>query len=222
MSKENFDLLGRIVSMLATIPQAWGVLVDLCEKLASPAGQEWQTELAKFLRREPAWPRRWRVGEDGIIYVTVISRGRTGEQWIEHFKQKGTYTGDNTKSILLSPDFKPTSGVKYEVAILPGCLFENNERLTQNIREKAECRKLSTPNAELACLIRDTFADKEIKEIGFHWIITMHEPINDSVGRPLFLGTARDGGSCLDVYYGGPGYCWVSGYGFAFVSQVSS
>ena len=53
--KQNFDLLGRLVTSLMTIPQYWGILVDLAEKLDSQQGETWAKEFAKFLRKEATW-----------------------------------------------------------------------------------------------------------------------------------------------------------------------
>lgn len=48
-------MLGKIVNLLATIPDRIGVILDLTEKLASNAGAEWYENLRKFLRKEPCW-----------------------------------------------------------------------------------------------------------------------------------------------------------------------
>ena len=223
MSNQKFDLLGRIVALLATISQAWGVLADLCEKLSSPAREEWQAELARFLRKEPTWVRRWRE-ENGMIYFTVVSNGRTGQQWIDYFEENGIRIGEYAKSLLLSPDFKSTTGIKYEIAVLKGELFDNDNRVTSRIRTEAGTRKLAKPEAEVACLIREMFSDdEEIKAMGLSWIITMHEPIKDSDGNLNLLGADRRGdGSWLRAYCGKPDGCWGRDDGFAFVSQVSS
>ncbi|MEK7636692.1 MAG: hypothetical protein AAB362_03325, partial [Patescibacteria group bacterium] len=75
--------------------------------------------------------------------------------------------------------------------------------------------------AELACLIREKFTDKEIEAMGLWYIVAMHEPINDSDGGPSLLGADRYGdGRWLSAYYGRPGIGWSRDYGFAFaVSQ---
>jgi hypothetical protein len=123
--------------------------------------------------------------------------------------------------VLRSPDFKPTSGVTTEVAVLKGMLFEDNDRITKKIRAEADKRKLSKPNAELACLIREKFTDKEIEAMGLWYIVAMHEPINDSGGEPSLLNASRyDVGRWLGAYYGRPGSRWGRDSGFAFaVSQ---
>lgn len=180
----------------------------------------------RFLRDELSVSeptRSWRE-EDGVIYFSVTSDGTTGEGWITRLESKGFRVGDYAKQVLRSPDFKPTNGVTIEVAVLKGMLFEDQSRITSKIRAEADKRKLSKPNAELACLIRKKFTDKEIEAMGLRYIVAMHEPINDSDGDPNLLSADRDsGGRWLDAYYGRPDDRWGRDDGFAFaVSQVSS
>ena len=180
----------------------------------------------RFLRDELSVSeptRSWRE-EDGVIYFSVTSDGTTGEDWITRLESKGFRVGDYAKQVLRSPDFKPTNGVTTEVAVLKGMLFEDNDRITKKIRAEADKRKLSKPNAELACLIREKFTDKEIEAMGLWYIVAMHEPINDSGGDPFLLIADRGfGGRWLSACGGRPGDRWgrVSGFAFA-VSQVSS
>ena len=178
----------------------------------------------KFLRgevtvSEPA--RNWRE-HDGVIYFTVISDGTTGSEWITRFEQKGIRLSDYAKSLLLSPDFRPTSGIVYQIAVLKGMLFNDNERFTKNIRQEAGNRQLTKPSPEVACLIRWIFTDEEIKAMGLDWITAMHEPIKDSAGDLILLSTdCDDDDSWLDAYYVNPDRKWNRRRGFAFVvSQV--
>ncbi len=166
--------------------------------------------------------RSWRE-EDGVIYFSVTSDGTTGEDWIKRLEGNGFRVGDYAKQVLRSPDFKPTSGVTTEVAVLKGMLFEDNDRITKKIRAEADKRKLSKPNAELACLIREKFTDKEIEQMGLWYIVAMHEPINDSVGAPSLLYAYRGyDGRWLYAYFVRPDSWWLRVSGFAFaVSQVS-
>ncbi|PKM91528.1 hypothetical protein CVU82_02955 [Candidatus Falkowbacteria bacterium HGW-Falkowbacteria-1] len=179
----------------------------------------------RFLRGETLVSepeKKWRE-ENGIIYFSLTSDGATGEQWIIRLESKDFRVSDYAKSILCSKSFKPTNGVTYEIAVLKGEIFSDNDRITKNIRKEAKNRKLSTPNAEAACLFREKFSDKELEAMGLYWIVVMHEPIKDSDGDPLLLSAGRDGsGSWLDADCGGSGSRWVRGGGFAFVlSQVS-
>lgn len=182
--------------------------------------------LSKFLRgelivSEPI--QRWRE-RDGVIYLSLVSDGKTGPEWIAYLESKGLFISNYAKQLLLSPDFKPTNGVIYEIAILKGMLFENSERTTKNIRAEAEKRSLLKPNIEIACLIRANFSDEELEAMGLYWIVTMHEPIKDSDVVPFLLSTYRIAyGSWLGAYCGLPDRKWDRDFGFAFVvSQVSA
>lgn len=182
----------------------------------------------KFLRGELSVSeptRNWRE-EDGVIYFSVTSDGTTGEEWIARLEGKGSRVGDHAKSVLRSADFKPTTGITTEVAVLKGMLFEDNDRITKKIRtEAAANRKLETPTAEIACLIRELFTDEEIKAMGLTWIAAMHEPIKDSDSGPRLLVAYRSsvGGSWLRTCCVKPDDRWVRESGFAFaVSQVGT
>lgn len=223
MSNDKFDLLGRLIALLTTISQAWGVLVDFAEKLNSKEGPRWAEEFARFLRKEPTWIRRW-YEEDGVIYFEVTSDGTSGPAWIERLEKKGFLLSKWAKYLLNSPDFKASkAGTLYKIAVLKGIMFSDNDRITSKIRVEAERRKLEKPNAEVACLIREMFSDEELEAMGLWWIVVFHESIKDSDGDSRLLGTYRNGdGGWLDTCCDRPGYGWVYYGGFAFVApQVS-
>jgi hypothetical protein len=197
----------------------WGTMEAVINKLGG------LDNVQRFLRGELSVSepiRSWRE-EDGVIYFSVTSDGTTGEDWINRLEGNGFRVGDYAKQVLRSPDFKPTNGVTTEVAVLKGMLFEDNDRITKKIRAEADKRKLSKPNAELACLIRGKFTDKEIEAMGLWYIVAMHEPINDSDGGPGLLSADRgDVGRWLNAYRGRPGLRWYRDGGLAFaVPQVS-
>jgi len=161
--------------------------------------------------------RNWHE-QDGVIYLSVTSDGTTGPEWIERLEGKGFRLRDYAKNVLLSPDFKSTSGVTTEIAMLKGMLFEDQNRITSKIRAEADKRKLTTPNAELACLIRENFSDEQLEQMGLWYIVTMHEPIKSSDGVPRLLNALRRGDGCwLGADYGKPDGGWNRGGGFAFV-----
>ena len=167
---------------------------------------------------------KWTRDADGVIYFTVVSNGKTGEEWIVHLNGKGLPVGSYAQSVLRHKNFKPTkAGTVHQIGVLPGKLFSDNDRITKNIRGNAKKRKMTDPHAEVACLIRDMFSDEEIKEMGLDWIITMHEPIPDSDGDPGVLGARRFLGYGLDACDGDPDDRWYCGDGFAFsVPQVGA
>lgn len=175
-----------------------------------------------FIAPEAKSERAWRK-ENGIIYLSVTSDGTTGPEWINRLVQKGfPLLSPQAKYLLCSSDFKPTSGVTIEIAILPGTLWNYNERITRVIRAEAAARKLLSPNAETACLIREMFSDEEMEAMWPRRIVTMHEPIKDSNGGPFLLGANCDGcGRWLLAYYGHPACWWSRDDGFAFAVSSS-
>ena len=199
---------------MSKYPKTLGRIEAVWNKLGGEDGVD------RFLRDELSVSeptRSWRE-EDGVIYFSVTSDGTTGEDWIKRLEGNGFRVGDYAKQVLRSPDFKPTNGVLTEVAVLKGTLFEDNDRVTKKIRAEADKRKLTKPNAELACLIRELLADKEIEAMGLWYIVAMHEPINDFDGDPHLLCADRGGdGRRLNACGGGPLDEWCRDDGFAFV-----
>ncbi len=220
MDKQTGKFIARIAENLpdmeSDLMQNW---IDRPKKL-----QEFLRGLCPSVS-EPA--RSWRE-ENGVIYFSVVSDGTTGEDWITRLESKGFRIGDYAKRVLRSPDFQPAKGITTQVAVLKGTLFTDNDRITKNIRDRAyagtftQGRKLSDPNPEVACLIRENFSDEDLKVMGFWWLVAMHEPIKDSDGDPGLLDAYRNDDGCwLGAYCGSPGGRWSRLSGFAFaVSQV--
>lgn len=203
-----------------------GQLDSALMKIGQDAGMGTAEGIRAFLSGELIISRPsclWRE-QDGVIYFSVTSDNTTGLQWIERLEKKKFRVSDYAKILLRSPDFEPTSGVTYHIAVIKGMFFEDKDRITKNIRAGAEKRNWQKPNAEVACLIREKFSDKELEAMGLWWIVTMHEPIKDSYGDLRLLGVSRGGdGRWLRTDYGGPADRWYRDRGFAFVvSQVGA
>jgi hypothetical protein len=148
--------------------------------------------------------------------------GLSGEKWIERLEKGGYKVGDYAKQLLLSKDFKPTKKT-YEIAIIKATEFEGYPT-TQEILAEAKKRGYGNLPADLAPLLRESISDTEIDGMGLWSIVVMHEPINDSVGRPDLLGARRYGdGPWLFAYWVKPDDTWSRDSGFAFaVSQVGT
>ncbi|MFA6340624.1 MAG: hypothetical protein WCX27_00070 [Candidatus Paceibacterota bacterium] len=194
----------------------WGKMEAVINKLGGEDGVD------RFLRDELVVSvpvRSWRE-EDGVIYFTVTSNGKSGKEWIKHFESRKIKISDYAKQLLLSKDFKPSKkGTVSQIALIKGESFSDDDRITSKIRREADRHKMEKSNAEVACLIRDLFTDEEIKAMGLYWIITMHEPIKDSDGAPRLLSMNRDGGGpWFDTYYDRSGFGWGRESGFAFVA----
>jgi hypothetical protein len=170
-------------------------------------------------RRSKAISPSWHE-EDGVIFFSVISDGTTGRDWIKRLEYQGFRLGNDAKAILRSADFKPTSNVRTNVAIIKGLLFEEMKRNTENVRALALERKFSIPDPELLCLMREKFLDNDLMNMGLFWIIGMHTPI-DVDGELRLLGADRiedrEGyGSFVVAYRGQPKATWNRDTGFLF------
>ncbi|MFH1046781.1 MAG: hypothetical protein V1738_00620 [Patescibacteria group bacterium] len=175
----------------------------------------------RFLRGELVVSEAVRVWceRDGVICFSVTSDGTDGEGRIARLEGKGFRMGKYAKKILRSPDFVPTCGVTYDIAVLKGELFADDDRTTAKVRKEAERRGMSAPNAEVACLIREKFSDADLTAMGLTWLVTMHEPIEDSAGGSRLLDANRDdGGRCLTAYHIRPDERCNRDGGFAFVA----
>lgn len=182
-------------------------------------------ELNAFLQRaiEGRWSDNlhW-IEIDGIIYFTLISNGKTGEEWITHLEGKGLPVGNYAKSILRHESFKSTkAGTVHNVAVIKGELFSNNDRITKNIRAYAKNQKMTNLSAEVACLIYDNFTDKEVEGMGLVWIITMHDPIIDLGGGLSILGMDYCVNYRIDAFDNNPDNKWDCDGGFAFAIKKS-
>ncbi len=204
--------MGKYPKTLGRIEAVWNKL----------GGEEGVDRLLRGELTVSAPARQWRE-ENGVIYFSVTSDGTTGKDWITWFENNGIRVSEYARQVLCSRDFKPTSGVTTEVGVLKGELFTDKDRTTDKIRLKAVQSKMILPEAELACLIRRKFTDKDLEAMGLYWIVVMHEPINDSDGDPDLLSAFRgDDGRWLDAFYDYADFRWHRGNGFAFaVSQVS-
>ena len=161
---------------------------------------------------------------DHFKFTLPATDGTTGKDWIERLEGNCFRVGDDAKHVLLLPSFNPTSGVKTEVAVLKGVLFDDNNQIMKKIRAEGALRKFLAPNPEMACLIRENFTDKEIEAMGLWFIAVMHEPVSDSDGGPSLLSAHRYGDArWLSACGGRPVSGWSRKCGFVFaVSQVSS
>jgi hypothetical protein len=164
--------------------------------------------------------------EKGIIHFSVTSDGTNGEEWTTRLVGN---KADYVNPMLRSSSFVPTSGVTYEIAILKGILFENENLCGREIRKEAGRRGLTTPNAEIACLIQEFLMLHVGRAMGLRWVVTMHESIKDASGIPNLLSSYLDDddtwmlySSCDSSSYDDPGVGWGPECGFAFISKCSA
>lgn len=196
-------------------------------RLSNDTAQQWIGDsgalehlVERMLRYQPRYEVR-----DGVIYFTLTSNGKTGEQWVPYLKSRGNRLSRHSESVLRSEDFMPTpAGTIHRGAVLKGELFSEENRITKQIRAEAARRKLNTPHPEIGPLFRDTFSDADIERMGLIGVTVMHDPIIVSDGVACLLRADRHGdGQWLDAAVGYSECRWLRENGFVFsVSQESS
>jgi len=157
-------------------------------------------------------PERAWFEKNGHVCFSVTSNGMTGAEWIQHFYKKRVDLPPQTLEMLRSEHFKPTTNLYTEIVTLRPSFRIDYKRM----RRLGEEYRLITPNIEIACLIRDKFTNKQIKEMGIYSIIVMHEPIDRRILLVEFdyiLGEVLCG-----CHYYDSGETWHRPVGFAFVS----
>ena len=156
--------------------------------------------------------------EDGVITFEVTSDGTTGPERIRRFEKQGFKLSESTKEVLSSEDFSATSSITTTIKVIKGTLFIGNP-LTQEIHDLAKTHGFTKPNAEVACLIRQMFSDEDLKDMGFWWIVVMHEPIEDFDGKLSLLGAGRSlFGFFLSIDSNRQDAPWDDSGGFAFAA----
>ncbi len=169
--------------------------------------------------------QRWTVRADGIIILDALpaTTGITGQQYIDDPTFNKTKWA---KDIMKSKDFWVTAGTIYTLAIIPGSVLSDDQRMLENVRAKADrCGLLhgKAISPEISCLFRKYYSNQEIKQMGLAWLVAMHESIMDSDGDPLLLGTDRhDSSPLLDTDCDHPVGLWDRGDGFVCVSSQES
>ncbi len=153
--------------------------------------------------------KKWREGEDRIIYTTVKAEGITGETWAERL-DKGYRVNGRTRNVLYFAGFTTSKIGTVEVAILKG-----NSLRRQTLQEALRIAKshgLTEPETDIACLLRSEFSDKEIRSMGFSRIV----PVHNLSGHVLVVNTFASCRMLEAIPYQGDSN-WGLGVGFAFV-----
>lgn len=143
-----------------------------------------------------------RQAKEDVVRFSVTSDYTTGREWIPRLKSKGISVNSFSQDLLRSSKFKETNGVTYNVVILRRRIFGKHGLNIRGVFKEAGKRKLSSPNAEVTCLILDKFSEEDFKRLGLDSIVVMHKMIRES-GGDFRLFSIENYASCLDTIHGG-------------------
>lgn len=214
--KQKFDavvstlgtLLELAVNFSAKLKKKGLSLAEALVRLASneKAQDEIVAVLARLVASQQAVKALWTVTSDGTTNAVVLEA--MGRRRVSPW----------AKDVMSKPQFIVTRGQTYRLVIIRGDEFATDvERTTANIRTEAARRRYLTPPAEVVALLGKKFTQEEL---GFSYVVVMHEPILDSDGGPGLLVLYRDSdGEWLYAWDGGPVKQWFRGGVFVFLAS---
>lgn len=199
-----------------------GLWEDLAHKVRK--GVITLNEFALFTQRKN--PFEFERNEHGHIVFIVTGLALTGVEEIERLESIGYRVSDyakqcfmSTKSDSYNKKHRLVAGQSYKIALMPGREIEkDSDRTTTNLRKLGmEKYGYGEPLGGHLPRIRETVSDKQMEEMEFQYISTLHEPIKDSDGGPIVLSADRDdGGRWVSACWDDPGARWRDGGAFAF------
>ncbi len=139
-----------------------------------------------------------------MFHFTLVSDGRSGDEWFEDLFKRGVY---DKPAGLRADLFVPTKGVKYKITVFR--LFGNQD----SVLEKARAGSNDRLGTEGHCLMRDTFSIRELEMMGLFDIALFFHDMEDIDPSPRY-----DQSHWLRVpRTGKPGSRWGRSMGKMFV-----
>ena len=142
---------------------------------------------------------RW-TEKAGVIRFRepLVSPGWSGKRWLLWLRANRYQLGDFAQAALLSPAFQPIAGFEYRPVILKWPLWNDCDRVIENVlRAASELSALPT-TLEAACLMRRAVSDDEFEAMGVSWLNVVHPSVETPFGRgELDIIARREGGRWL-------------------------
>lgn len=229
------NMLDPIIRALVGVPESrLGVVADIANRLNSDCGEEWDARFKAVLREGLTTPVPATVfdrNEHGHIVITFTGLDLVGADEIKRLEDAGYRIGDYAKSCFWSTNadgynknHRLVVGQTYKIALVPGKEIKlQSERTTANLRKLGEKYGYGKPLGGHIPRIRESVSDELMKEMGFVYIASLHDPIKDSDGNPGVLDVYRDDdGRCVDAFWDYPGDQRCGDGAFAFSVPASS
>jgi len=191
--------------------QSGKLIARIAENLPEMSGEVMQGWID-----DPKGLQKFLLGLRRFIW-TVVSDGHNANALIGALEAKGRRVSNWAKDVMSKAGFKTTKGQAYNFVVIRGDEFAvDAERTTANIFAEGARRRYRKPPADAAALLREKFTQEEL---GFPYVVVMHEPITDSDGYPRLLVLYRgDGGGRLYAWRAGPDRQWDRGRVFVFLA----
>ncbi len=195
---------------------------------ALPGSHIDRTTLQAYLERRN--PFIFERNEHGHAIITIAGLDLTGAQEIERLEAAGYRVGNYAKSCFTSTkadgydkNHRLGAGQPYKIALVPGKeISKDSDRSTVALRKLGEKYGYGKPLGGHIPRIREAVSDKQMEEMGFWYIASLHDPIKASDGSPHVLYAYRyDDGRWVGTCWDGPGARWDDYGAFAFPVSAS-
>lgn len=186
-------------------------------------------ELALFVQRKNPFPyvnrNEFNHNKHGHAIITFTGNEFTGKQEIKRLEDAGYHLSDYAKQCFLSTandcydgNHRLLEGKSYTLALVPDKeIVSQSDRTTIALRKLGEKYGYGKPLAGHVPRIREVLSDEQMKELGIRYVVSLHEPIKNSDGRPLVLRAHRgDDGQWVGACWDRPGRRWSDHGAFAF------
>ena len=165
---------------------------------ALPGGHINRSTFQSYLEKRD--PFAFEKNEHGHVILTFTGLDLTGAAEVKRLEAGDYRVGNYAKSCFLSTKddsydlhHRLEGGCIYKVALMPGKEIEYDiNRTTANLRKRGmEHYGYAKPLGGFIPRVREVLSDKQMEELGIWYAAALHDPITDSDGNPIVLGTSR-------------------------------
>jgi hypothetical protein len=174
------------------------------------------------------------MGDDGVIHLSITSKGQNPDEVIPNLLSQGFYVSPRTEKIFKeSTFFGVTKGVTYNLAIIRGEKFskDGDTCLMKHICKEANRRGYKRTSAEVPLLVcaelarRDDgrYLRRELASVGLTSLLVVNEPIKmETPGGDRLFTIQVDFDRepyWVDAFYDYGSARWPASWGFVFLES---
>lgn len=176
--------------------------------------------------RNPFASPVWERNENGHIGLSIVGLDQAGEAEVESLRRQKYNVGPWAESCFKSTNddgydsvHRLVPGQNYQIVLVPGKEIKNcANRTTKDLLALGERYGYIRPQAGIIPRLRERLTDKQLEELGWLYVVALHQSIVDKGGHPDVLGLYRDGnGRRVHADRNSPADQWDGGGAFAFL-----
>ena len=176
--ESGWGVLAGFNHLLITLAATSGLPPGTLYRLGTPEGQETLLAATKAFLAE--------VAKTVVPVWRTVTSGPTREQLVAGARAKGRTISGWASQLIAKVSI--TTGATYHLVVIRGEEFATDaERTFANIQDMSTSRGSLNPPAEIALFL----VQFSQKELGYRYLVVMHDPILDSDDVPVVLGVSR-------------------------------